>query len=195
LPQFQAQYPELVVDLLLTDAVVDIFAEHIDVAVRLGQLADSALIAQHLMWTRYRVCASPTYLQKFGVPMRPEEVTEHNCLRFPLPGFRSQWIFKDAAGALTQVFVQGRTVVSNAMALQQCAIADMGLALLADWLTADAVQSGKLVDVFPNYQVTATDFNTAAWLVYPSRTYVPRKAQVFMELLKRAYASENKARQ
>ncbi|NEQ70352.1 MAG: LysR family transcriptional regulator [Symploca sp. SIO2D2] len=184
LPDFGAMYPELTVDLLLTDAIVDLFADRIDVAIRLGLLADSTLIAQQLLRTHYRVCASPQYLQQFGHPQQPNDIQQHNCLLFALPGFRSRWIFKNSSGLTSEVPVHGRTIISNAIALEQCAIAGMGLALLPNWLIDNDLQAGTLVDVFPNYEVTATDFNTAAWLLYPSRTYVPLKVRAFIEFLK-----------
>ncbi|NER19455.1 MAG: LysR family transcriptional regulator [Symploca sp. SIO1C2] len=184
LPDFGAMYPELTVDLLLTDAIVDLFADRIDVAIRLGLLADSTLIAQQLLRTYYRVCASPQYLQKFGHPQQPNDIQQHNCLLFALPGFRSRWIFRDSNGLTSEVPVNGRTIISNAIALEQCAIAGMGLALLPNWLIDNDLQAGSLVDVFPDYEVTATDFNTAAWLLYPSRTYVPLKVRAFIEFLK-----------
>lgn len=185
LPKFEAMYPELTVELLLTDAVVDLFAERIDVAVRLGQLADSTFIAQQLMRTRYWVCASPDYLQQWGQPQTPSDVEQHNCLLFPLAGFRTRWTFKDKDGDLKEISVRGRTIISNALALQQCARAGMGLALLPHWLIDEDVDTNKLVNLFPHYQVTATDFNTAAWLVYPSRAYIPLKVRVFAEELKK----------
>lgn len=189
LPDFQALYPDLTLDLLLTDAVVDLFAERIDVAIRLGPLADSTLIAQQLLQTRYTVCASPHYLQQRGQPAIPGDVEHHNCLLFPLAGFRTRWIFRNRDGMLSDVLVQGRTIISTAIALQQCAIAGMGLALLPHWLIADDLQTGALVDVFPAYDVTATDFSTSAWLVYPSRAYVPLKVRVFIDFLKRLLSS------
>ncbi|MBE9166857.1 LysR family transcriptional regulator [Pleurocapsales cyanobacterium LEGE 06147] len=186
LPKFDSLYPELTVDLLLTDAVVDLFAERIDVAVRLGLLADSTLIAQQLRRTHYSVCASPDYLKRAGQPEKPIDVEQHNCLLFPLAGFCSRWIFKDRNGELSEISVSGHTVISNAIALQQCAIAGMGLALLPNWLIDEDLRDAKLVEVFPDYEVTATDFSTAAWLVYPSSTYVPLKVRVFIEFLKKS---------
>lgn len=189
LPRFSTAYPDLTIDLLLTDAVVDLFAERIDVAIRLGPLADSTLIAQQLMRTRYAVCASPQYLQQSGQPQQPSEVEDHNCLLFPLAGFRSRWIFRDKQGELSKTPVRGRTIISSAIALQQCAVAGMGLALLPHWLIDDDLQAGTLVNVFPDYDVTATDFSTAAWLVYPSRAYIPLKVRVFIDFLKQCVAS------
>jgi DNA-binding transcriptional LysR family regulator len=77
-------------------------------------------------------------------------------------------------------------VISSAIALRECAIAGMGLALLPNWLINFDLQQGNLVNVFPDYAVTATDFNTAAWLVYPSRAYIPLKVRLFIEFLKQS---------
>ncbi|MEM6452431.1 MAG: LysR family transcriptional regulator [Cyanobacteria bacterium P01_D01_bin.105] len=189
LPKFQARYPDLTVDLLLTDAVVDLLTERIDVAVRLGILADSTLIAQRLIPTHYVVCASPEYLKRAGQLQHPQDLAHHNCLLFPLAGFRTRWLFKDKQGQLSEVPVTGKTVISSAIALQQCAIAGMGVALLPNWLVDADRQAGILVNVFPDYEVTATDFSTAAWLVYPSRAYVPIKVRVFVDFLKQSIES------
>lgn len=186
LPAFAERYPDLTVDLMLTDAVVDLVAERVDVAVRLGVLEDSTLIAQQLMRTYYRVCASPEYLQKAASIHKPEDLDQHNCLRFPLAGFQTQWIFKDRGGQLSEVPVHGTLIISNMLALQHCAIAGMGVALLPNWLIDEDLRSGLLVDVFPEYEMTATNFSTAAWLVYPSRTYVPQKVRVLIEFLKQS---------
>ena len=185
LAEFGMLYPELSVDLLLTDSRVDLLTERVDLAIRLGQLRDSTLIAQKLMSTRYLVCASPGYLKQWGQLNQPEEITQHNCLLFPFAGFRSRWIFKDSQGEISEIPVSGRNIISNAIGLQQCAIAGMGLALLPHWLVNEDLEAGKLIKVLPNYDVTATDFDTLAWLVYPSRTYVPLKVKVFMDFLKK----------
>lgn len=184
LSKFCADYPDLTVDLQLTDAIVDLVAERIDLAVRLGHLTDSTLIARRLMPTLYRVCASPGYLRHQGKLDNPNAIANHNCLLFPLTGFRSRWIFKNQQGQITTVSIQGRTVISNAVALQQCAIADMGIALLPHWLVDSSLAQGVLIDLFPHYQVTATEFDTAAWLVYPSRSYIPLKVLAFIDALK-----------
>lgn len=183
LAEFEATYPDLTVDLLLTDSRLDLLTDRIDLAIRLGELKDSTLIAQRLMSTRYYVCASPNYLAKHQQINQPKDIEQHNCLLFPLTGFKSHWIFKNQQGKTSKITVRGRTIISNAIALQECAIASMGLALLPHWLIGEEVKSGKLVKVLPDYDVTATDFNTSAWLVYPSRRYVPLKVKVFVDFL------------
>jgi DNA-binding transcriptional LysR family regulator len=186
LPDFRSMYPDLTMDLVLTDANVDLFAERIDLAIRLGLLADSTSIAQQLIQTRYFICASPQYLKQWGHPKIPSDIEKHNCLLFPLAGFRSKWRFRNRDREESEVFVRGHTIISNAIALQQCAIAGMGLALLPNWLIGDDLRDGTLVNVFPSYDVTATEFSTAAWLVYPSRAYVPLKVRVFIDFLKQS---------
>ncbi|MBI3524237.1 MAG: LysR family transcriptional regulator [Betaproteobacteria bacterium] len=184
IPAFAAQYPDLTVDLMLTDTVVDLLAERIDIAIRLGMLTDSNMVAQLLMQTRYRVVASPAYLGKYGAPKKPEHVGHHNCLLFPIAGYRSLWIFRNRKGVLSEVPVHGKLLVTNALGLQQCALAGMGLTLLPVWLVEEDILAGKLVDVFPQWEVSATNFNSAAWLVYPTRSYVPLKVRVFIDFLK-----------
>lgn len=189
LPNFQSKYPDLAIDLLLTDAVVDLLAERVDVAIRLGLRLDSTLTTQQLMRTRYSVCASPQYLEQCEQLKTPSDLEKYNCLLFPLEGFRSRWIFRDKNGNKSEILVQGRTIISNAIALQQCAIAGMGLALLPNWLIGEDLRAGSLTDVFPDYDVTATDFSTAAWLIYPSGSYIPLKVRAFVDFLKNSLSS------
>ncbi|MBE9031992.1 LysR family transcriptional regulator [filamentous cyanobacterium LEGE 11480] len=191
LPEFEQTYPKLTVELLLTDTNLDLVAERVDLAVRLGLLQDSTLIGQRLMQTHYFVCASPSYIAKQGAPAQPIDITAHNCLLFPLAGFRSRWRFRDSQGETVTVAVQGNTVISNAIGLQQCVIAGMGIALLPNWLIQADLHSGRLVNLFPDYGVTATDFDTAAWLVYPSRAYVPSKVRIFIDFLRRSLANSS----
>ena len=183
LAEFEAMYPDLNLDLLLTDARLDLVKERIDLAIRLGPLEDSALIVQKLMSTKYSVCASPDYLKQVELN-RPQDITRHNCLLFPFAGFRTRWIFRSDRQETFTVPVSGRTIISNAIGLKNCAIAGMGLALLPNWLIDRDLEDGRLVKVLPGYDVTATDFDTSAWLVYPSRKYVPLKVKVFIDFLK-----------
>lgn len=189
LPAFQARYPKLTVDLLLTDTVLDLLAERVDVAIRLGLMADSSLIAQRLIPTHYAICASSAYLKQTQPIQQPTDLAHHNCLLFPLAVFRSRWIFRDSQKQITEVTVKGQTIVSNAIALRDCAVSGMGLAILPNWLIQDDLKTGRLVNVLPNYDVTATDFDTAAWLVYPSRRYIPAKVKVFVDFFKQALPS------
>lgn len=183
LPALRAAHPALALDLLLTDATVDLIAERIDVAIRLGPSVDSSLIGRRLMTTRYRVCASPEYLRRHGAPVLPQELAQRDCLRFPLPGYRTRWKFRDRTGGLGEVDVHGSVVISNGLALLRAALDGLGPVLLPDWLIGEHLAHGDLVDLFPDHDVTATEFDTAAWLLYPSRSYMPLKLRAFIEFL------------
>jgi DNA-binding transcriptional LysR family regulator len=185
LPKFAVQYPKITLELILTDTLVDLVADRVDLAVRLLPLTGSSLVAKRLMHVNYHVCANRDYLKRLGGPRQPGDVAQHNCLLFPFPGFRSRWKFKGANGKAIEVPVRGNTIISNSLALRECALAGMGLAMLPNWLIADQLRDGSLVSVFPNMQVAATEFNTAAWLVHPSRNQVPLKVRAMIEFLKR----------
>jgi len=119
----------------------------------------------------------------------PRDLAARSCLLFPFPGYRTRWIFRDATGRRREVPVQGRIVISNALALHRCARDGLGPALLADWLVDDDLASGNLVDLFPEFRVTATDFETAVWLLYPSRAYLPLKTRAFIDFLRQSFRS------
>jgi DNA-binding transcriptional LysR family regulator len=185
LPALRGSLPELKIELILTDANLDLVTERIDLAIRLSPpLADAGLIGTKLMDTRYRVCASPGYLDREGVPDAPAALSTRRCVLFALPSFRSRWLFRDRAGAVEEVPVDGDILSTNAVTLRDCARFGIGPALLADWLIGDDLRQGHLVDLFPDYEVTATEFETAAWLLYPSRSFLPLKVRAVIDFLR-----------
>ncbi|MCA8931697.1 MAG: substrate binding domain-containing protein, partial [Rhodospirillaceae bacterium] len=153
---------------------------------RLGTRVAGDVVAAKLADTAYRVCASPDYLAREGRPERPEDLAECDCLRFALPGFRARWLFADLAGGTVDVPVKGSIQVSGALALRTLALAGMGPSLLADWLVDADIADGRLVDLFPSHRVTATSFETAVWLIYPSRAYLPQKVRAMIDFLRGA---------
>ena len=190
LREFRARYPALSIEMIFTDAVVDLVTDSVDVAVRLSPAADSGLIGSRLMRTHYRVCASPTYLRAAPPLSEPAQLAAHECIVFPLQGFRNRWHFRAADGATYDVSIRGTVVISNALALLKAACDHVGPALLPNWLIRDALATRSLIDVFPNIEVTATEFDTAAWILYPSRRYLPLKVRVFVDFLKEKLRDE-----
>lgn len=184
LPPLRATHPGLELDLVLSDAVVDLVGERLDLAIRLGPRLHSGLIGSQLMRTRYHVCASPGYLARTSRPRKPGDLTGHDCLLFPFSGYRTQWRFRNKSGEITEVPIGGSLVISSALALHRAARDGLGPVLLADWLVGTDLKAGTLIDLFPRHDVTATDFDTAAWLLYPSRAYVPRKVRAVIDFLK-----------
>lgn len=184
LPLFHERYPDISVEIIPSDAYLDLLAEGLDLAIRLAAVPKGDLIATRLLRTRYRVVASPEFLKDRGGFSEPGKLAHENCLRFALPDFRSSWLFRKKGGDAFAVEVTGKTVISNALALREAARLGMGPALLADWLIARDLASGRLMDLFPDHECAATDFETAAWILYPSRSYLPRKVRVMIDFLK-----------
>lgn len=193
LPALRRRHPGLSLDLLLTDAVVDLVAQQVDVALRLGPALDSSLVGMRLRAVHYRVVASPGYLRRHGRPRVPDDLSRCDCLRFSLPGFRSAWTLRDAQGLAQSVPVSGWLVSSTAPALHRAALDGLGVALLADWLVDPDIESGRLVDLFPRHEATATDFDSAVWLLYASRAHLPGRVRAVVDFLKGALAVAGRA--
>ncbi|MEM8654078.1 MAG: LysR family transcriptional regulator [Pseudomonadota bacterium] len=175
--------PEIALELILSDQAVDLVAGQIDLAIRLAPAPKGDLISARLRDTRYRVVASPGYVAAYGAPAEPAALADHDCLRMTLPDYRADWRFhRDDANAV--VAVGGPILISNALALRAAARDGLGPALLADWMTDGDVQSGALIDLFPDHKVTATTFDTGAWLLYPSRAYLPVKVRAVIDFLR-----------
>ena len=184
LPEFRDRYPAVKLELLLTDTVLDLVAERVDLAIRLGHRFDADFVATKLFDTQYRVCANPAYLNNKKAPLVPEELQQHSCLLLALPDYRSRWLFRDQQGAVQVVPIHGDVTILSTLALRACALMGMGPALLPNWLVDEDIATGRLVDLYPDYRVAATDFDTATWLLYPSRTYLPNKVRVMIDFLK-----------
>lgn len=184
IPSFAERYPGIDLELKFTDRSVDLIAERVDLAIRLGASVEADLVASRLMTTRYRVCASPDYIRRHGRPSRPSELAAHRCVCFDLPDFKTRWLFKPQSGAIEEVAITPRITVSGALAVREAALAGMGPALLADWLVANDLQSSALMDLLPRYSATATSFDTAAWILYPSRAFLPRKTRIMIDFLR-----------
>jgi DNA-binding transcriptional LysR family regulator len=187
--EFRARHPLLKLEVLLTDANLNLVSDRIDVAVRLGSRFEGDVVCTKLMRTRYRVCASPSYLKSHGTPTKPSDLVKHQCLLLSLPEFRNAWHFKNRKGSVQDVTVSGDLVISNPLVQQRCAAEGMGPALLADWLSDEFVATGNLIDLFPHHDVTATTFDTGVWLLYPSRNYLPLKVRAIADFLREKFTN------
>ncbi len=185
LADFRQNYPGLSLELLLTDSKLDLIGERIDVAIRLGPRLDVGYVGTKLFSTRYRVCASRAYLARAGVPSSPIQLAEHKCVVFNLPGFRDRWLFRKPNGGVIEVPITSALRLSSALAIRQCALDGLGPVLIGHWNIDADVANGSVLDLFPEYSVTATDFDTAAWIIYPSRTYLPAKVRTFIDFVRK----------
>lgn len=185
LPAFRAAFPKLRLEVLLSDARLDLVADRIDLAVRLGPMTGGDSIAVRLFDMRYRIVASPDWVRRHGRPATPTDLAAHDCLLFDLPDFRTRWRFRDADDVVSEVAVDGSLKCSSILALRTCALAGMGPALLVGWLVDADIASGSLADLFPRHVAYVSQTpDAAAWLVYPSREWLPLKTRAVIDWLR-----------
>lgn len=190
LGELHRRHERLRIELIASDANLDLAAEGIDLALRLASRPEGDYIAARLRRTTYRVVASPEFVAAHRL-QAPSDLVAVPCLCFPLAGFRTRWRFMDAAGMETGVAVAGPIQASTSLALRELARQGLGVALLADWLVDAELVGGGLVDVFPHYRVTATEYDTGVWLLYPSRKYLPAKTRAVADFLRQRLAWEH----
>lgn len=183
---FRLRFPQITVELLPSDANLDIIGEGIDLAIRLAAAPSGDLVSTRLMRTRYRTCAAPGFLEAHGPIEDPRRLADIECIRFALPDFRTRWLFRRPGADVVEIPVGGRLLISNALALRRAAREGLGVGLLPDWLIARDLAEGRLVDLFPGHDCTATSFDTGAFALYPSRAFLPRKVRVAIDFFKEA---------
>jgi DNA-binding transcriptional LysR family regulator len=179
LAAFSAAHPALTIELGLNDRRVDLIEEGWDLAVRIGSLADSGLIARRLASSRLVVCAAPAYLDRHGTPRRPEELKGHNCLGYTLSD-ASGWRFGDQAYP-----VSGTLRAPNGAALVAAAVAGLGLVYQPTFLVAEALRAGTLVALDLGAPCPTLPIHA---LMPPGRR--PAKTRAFVEYLAERFAGE-----
>ena len=151
LPAFLAQYPLVDIDLLLIDRAVNLVEEDIAVAVRVGRLPDSSLVARKLAEVRMVVCAAPSYLARRGTPAVPSDLRQHACLVFSETLGPTQWDFQSSKGRIS-VKVQGRLCANNLDSLVAAAIGGAGIARVPSWQVSADISAGRLKALLANYE-------------------------------------------
>src|SRR5690606_12463789 len=183
MPKFLKRYPDVQLNLVLNDEIIDVVAQGFDVAIRICELEDSELIARRLAADRRVECASPAYLEKHGVPNRPEELLSHNCLVLSQQPY---WTFNGPDG-IERIRVRGNYICNNGEAIRYATYAGLGSSLKATWDVAGAIKQGRLRTILDDYPISSS---TAIWAVYPSRRHMPAKVHTFINFLKEHFDSQ-----
>ena len=150
-PGFLARYPGVSVDVALTDTVIDLMEERADIAIRVGPLRESRLLARKLGESRMVVTAAPSYLEKHGTPRTPSDLAHHNMLGFCFSKQIDGWPFRDGHGGVVQIPPAGNVLVSDGEAMQRVTIAGAGLSRLARFHIAADIAAGRLVPVLEDF--------------------------------------------
>ncbi|TNE38575.1 MAG: LysR family transcriptional regulator [Alphaproteobacteria bacterium] len=183
LPRLMELYPDLSIELLLADHQIDIIKEEIDLAIRFGLKPKGDFVSVRLNPRRFHICASPGFIQQHGRPSRPETLAELDCIVFRIPGYPSAWKFRSDDGRVIVVPISGKLTTLHGSTMTASAVGGVGVAMLPDWLCGREIDDGSLIDLFPEHECTATEFDTASWLTYPNRQYLPLKVRKVIDFL------------
>ncbi|AUG99115.1 LysR family transcriptional regulator [Prodigiosinella confusarubida] len=172
LPRFLEEHPELSVDVILDDHVIDLIAEGVDVSLRMGILPDSSAVARKLATSPRSVIATPDYLEKNGEPKIPAELAEHETILYnPQP---TLWSFT-RNGAVISTSVNGRVRVSAAEGQRAAVLSHMGLCIASDWMFAEELRTGVVRKVLTAWELPCIDL----WAVFPNGRLASAKARQF----------------
>jgi DNA-binding transcriptional LysR family regulator len=176
--KFQQLHPGMTVELSLIDRFIDLVAEGVDVAIRIGRLADSSLVARRLGQSRRLIVATPDYLAKHGTPKTPQDLQDHNCLLYSYLSTGNEWPFQGPDGEI-RVKVSGNFKSNNGHALRDALMAGIGIATTPDWLAHDRLAAGEIVAILPEFTPPPFDINA----VYSSNRHVSAKVRAFIDFL------------
>jgi DNA-binding transcriptional LysR family regulator len=173
---FRAKFPQVELDILLADRTVDLVAEGFDVALRVAAMTDSSLIARKLCDMRIRLCASPAYLKRRGVPAAPEDLEHHHCIVDTNIRWREAWRF-DRDGRQVTVKVRPVFSVNSASAVRDALLSGIGIGFCPEFAVAREIKDGRLVTLFDDMTPTGL----GVYLVYPHRNHLSAKVRAFLD--------------
>lgn len=181
--QFQERYPDLSFELTVNDRFIDLLEEGVDVAIRIGRMNDSSLVARRLGSTRRVTVATPAYLEKHGTPRQPMDLGDHNCLLYSYLSTGNEWQFEGPGGEI-RVRVSGSLMSNNGHMLLEAVRAGVGIAMGPDWLMHELLASGEIRAILPEYAPKALDISA----VYPSNRLLSAKVRAFIDFLQEEFA-------
>ena len=189
LPEFLKAYPEVAVDLHLSDATVDLIGEGFDAGLRIARLPDSSLIARRLCGMPRYTVAAPSYLKRHGRPTHPMHLAQHKCFGYAYLSTPNVWHYSNAAGEQAAVRPAGQLRVNNGEALMPAVLAGLGIADLPDFIVGDAIASGEVEVILKGWKQP----EGAVHLVTPPGGPRPARVEVLAEFLTRHFAKGKKS--
>jgi DNA-binding transcriptional LysR family regulator len=181
--EFLERYPDVQLELIPTDRVVDLVEEGVDIAIRVGRLADSSFMARKIGEDVRLVCAAPAYLARHGRPQRPEELVQHNCIVSRDRAHLNRWQFR-IDGQIREVEVKGRIAVSDGEAQLRLALQGLGIVRLTRLTVAGAIRSGELVSLLKD---CSAEEPVPIHAVYPHRRHLAPKVTAFADFIREKF--------
>ncbi len=176
---FMRQYPDITLDVEMTDQFIDPMAEAVDVLVRIAELKDSSLIARKLASSRRAIVASPAYWSERGVPKEPRDLMQHDCLLYSYLAAGEHWRLTGADGVEQAVHVSGRMRVNNVSTIRYAALDGLGVAMMPTWFVGEDLRVGRLQAVLNDYAAPAPPI----YAMYPPSRHLSPKVRAFVDFL------------
>jgi DNA-binding transcriptional LysR family regulator len=176
--EFTSLYPDVKVNMMMSDRMVDLVEEGIDLAITTLPVPNSNLIIRRVGSVRLVVCGSPDYFARRGVPGNPDDLAKHNCLKYAFSSWGSEWRFESPDGQCA-IHISGNMEANSVNALKQAAVLGQGLILAPDYLVADEVKLGRLISVLTEFYSPELAINA----VYPHRQHLSTNVRSFLDLV------------
>jgi DNA-binding transcriptional LysR family regulator len=178
--KFMSLYPEIDIKLELTERVVDLVEENIDVAIRSGRLPDSTMIAKRLAFNNFLLCASPQYLASKGTPDSPEDLVAHQCIRYGYSRWKDWYLMAEERTKLT---INKAISVNSVNGQKQLVLNDTGLALMPFWAVKNELADGSIAQVMPEHIFSPYEELSATYAIYLKRDLISPKTRAFLDFL------------
>ncbi|MDW6005537.1 LysR family transcriptional regulator [Vibrio mangrovi] len=183
--EFLKRYPKLEIDLQLEDQMIDLLQGGFDLAIRIGHLPVSNLIAKRLTGCKSVLCASPGYIAQAGIPEHPADLRHHNCLLYSYFRGGHAWTFHQREKEY-KVVPKGNLVMNNSEGIRRAALDGLGIAQLPTFMIGKDLTDGHLVPVMPRYHLP----DHAVYAVYPDRQYLPHKVRLFIDFIQSRFGAD-----
>jgi len=179
LGEFARLHPTLKFDVMLSDRIVDLVEEGMDLAIRIGAIGNLNLVARRISSARQLLCASPDYLVRRGTPVTPEELAGHDCLSYSYAADSNTWNFRNTAGIENRIKVTGPVLANNGTVLAELAAAGLGITFAPDFIAKPLIDDGRLQTLLPDWEPEPLPICA----VYPSRRHLSAKVRSFVDFL------------
>ncbi len=175
---FLLEHPDIKLDMVMDDQMVDLVEGGFDMAIRIGHIPDSSLIQRRLAPCRSVLCASPAYINRYGSPMTPQDLVNHNCLTYSYFRGGSEWTFESPEGPV-KVKPSGNFQANNSEALREVLLAGLGICQMPTFIVGPDLASGRLVPVLESYSLPLHSI----YAMFPQRRFLPAKVRTFVDYL------------
>ncbi len=180
IPLFRKKYPHIDVDIELTERVVDMVEENIDIAIRSGRLPDSTMIAKRLAYNDFILCSSPDYLAQKGTPSSPYNLNEFDCIRYSYPNWKDWYLMDEETEKLP---INSSLLVNSVNGQKQLLLNNAGLGLMPLWAINKELERGQLIHVLPHHTFSPYEVLSATYAIFLKRDLMSPKSRVFLDFI------------